>query len=140
MRSRSYRTVFGALAAIGIVGCTQAPKRLGAPQDSDTPATFKVRVADTEEAVAGAAVTAQFFAAERVMALLGRSLVEPDFLPGGAGVAVLHHRYWTERFQSAPSVIGTTIVVDGRPCVIVGVAPPAFQPEGAGLLWIPKKP
>jgi MacB-like periplasmic core domain len=137
MRSRPSWTVFGALVLTGLAGCTQ-PRTLGAPQGSYTPGTFTVKIAETEAAVAGAAVTTEFFTAEGVRPLLGRSFVEPDFAKERAAVAILNHRYWVEQFQSSPAVIGSKIVVDGRPHVIVGVAPPAFQPEGAGLIWIPK--
>src|SRR5262245_16004094 len=124
MGSRPLRAALGALVVFALSGCTPPPPKLGAPQDSYTPATFKVKIADSDEAVAGAAVTARFFSAEGVRPMLGRSLVEPDFAKGSPGVAVLHHRYWVERFQSSPTVIGSNIVVDGRPHVIVGVAPP----------------
>ena len=91
--------------------------------------------ADAEESVPGAAVTAQFFAAENVRPQLGRAFIGSE---PGAAVAILNHRYWVERFHSAPSVVGMTIVVDGRTRTIVGVTPEAFQPEGAGMIWIPK--
>lgn len=38
----------------------------------------------------------------------------------------------------APSVIGSQVLVNGTRTVSVGVAPPTFQPERAGSLWIPK--
>jgi putative ABC transport system permease protein len=134
MRSRTYLTAFGALAAIALAACMPAPK-LGAPQDSFTAATFKVKIADEEEAVAGAAVTARFFTAESVRPQLGRAFIGPE---SGAAVVMLNHRYWKDRFQSSPAAIGMTIVVDGRTRTIVGITPEAFQPEGAGLIWIPK--
>jgi hypothetical protein len=117
--------------------CNVERPRIGAPEGSFTPAKFSVKVGEVTETVDGAVVTAQFLSAGNVI-LLGRGFVEPDNAAGAQGVAVLSHRYWTERFQSAPTVIGTKIVVDGRPRLIVGVAQPAFDPDRAGLLWIPK--
>ena len=136
MRFRLYRTAFVALAVIGIAGCMPPPK-FGAPEGSYAPATYKVKVADSEETVAGAAVTGQFFTTTKP--LMGRAMIGSDFLGGGAGVAVLSHPYWVERFQSSPAVIGQEIAVDGRRRTIVGIMPAAFQPEGAGRIWIPGK-
>ena len=138
MWSRTSLTVLGTLAVIGIAGC--AEPKLGAPAGSYTAATFKLKVANADDIVDGAAVTPQFFAAEGVRPLLGRFFTAEDSPPGGYGAAVLSHRYWTEQLRSDPAAIGASLVVDGRQHVIVGVAPPAFQPEGAGLIWIPKKP
>ena len=136
MRFRLYRTVFVALAVTVLTGCMPPPK-FGAPKDSYTPATFKVKVGDSEDTVAGAAVTAPFFSA--VKPQLGRSLLPVEFAGGGAGVAVLSQHFWVERFQSSPAVIGQRIEVDGRSRTIVGVMPAEFEPDGAGLVWIPGK-
>jgi len=130
--------------AIGVVvltlsACMPPPKQ-GAPAGSYTPATFKVKIADAEETVPGAAVTAQFFAAEGVRPMLGRSFIGEEFAGNGTGVAMLSHQYWVDRFASDPGLIGRSLVVDGRPRTIVGVTPPTFAPENGGLLWIPKTP
>jgi putative ABC transport system permease protein len=85
-------------------------------------------------------VTAQFFAAEDVRPQLGRNFIDPEFAGQGTGVTMLSHRYWGDRFASDPGVIGRRIDVNGGPRTIVGVAPPTFQPENAGSLWIPKVP
>ena len=128
-----------ALALIVALGGCAAPRKVGAPKDSYTPASFKVSSGGVEETIQGSAVSAPFFAAEQVKPLLGRFFIaDAEYAPSPHEVAVLNHRYWVERFQSAPAVIGSKIVVDGRSRVIVGVAPPTFDPEGAGMIWIPK--
>ena len=51
------------------------------------------------------------------------------FYPGdgeGTGVeqfVVLGHRYWQRRFAGSASVVGKSVIVNGTPCSIVGVAP-----------------
>ncbi len=56
----------------------------------------------------------------------GRALVPDDDTPGAACVAVLSAGLRARRFAGA-DVLGTALVLDGRPCTIVGVLPPAFQ-------------
>jgi hypothetical protein len=118
--------------------CAAQPSRIGAPDGSYVPRAFTVAISGTTEVVDGAVVTPPFFAAEEVKPLLGRFFIDGDYTSGPKGVAVLSHRYWVERFQSAPTVIGSVVEVDGRALIIVGVAPPAFQPDRGGSLWIPK--
>jgi hypothetical protein len=133
------RLAVAAVVVLTLTACMPPPKQ-GAPAGSYAPATFKVKLADAEETVPGAAVTAQFFAAEGVRPLLGRSFIDPEFAGQGTGVAILSHRYWVDRFASDPGVIGKSILVEGRPRTVVGVTPPTFAPENGGLLWIPKAP
>lgn len=128
-----------AALVLALTGCL-APAKQGAPAGSYVPATFKVKIAETEESVPGAAVTAPFFAAEGVRPFLGRSFIDAEFAGQGTGVAILSHGYWVDRFHSSPTVIGTKIVVDGRPRTIVGITPPTFAPENAGSIWIAKTP
>ena len=54
------------------------------------------------------------------------------------GFMVLSDRGWRERFSADPSIVGRGVVVDGRPCEIVGVARPGFAfPDRDALLWTP---
>lgn len=56
--------------------------------------------------------------------MLGRGLRADDAAPG-TDVAVLSHALWTRRFAADPTVIGTTVSLDRRPHVVVGVMPAA---------------
>lgn len=74
-------------------------------------------------------VTDDFFAVLDIRPALGRL-----FGTGGSplrnasdgAVAVLGHDLWVERFASNPSVIGTSITLNGVPLTIIGVAPAGF--------------
>ena len=129
-----------AAVVLALSGCVPPPPKHGAPAGSYAPATFTVKVAEAEETVPGAAVTAQFLAAEGVRPMLGRGFIDAEFAGSGTGVAMLSHQYWVDRFASDPALIGRNIVVDGRPRTIIGITPPTFAPENGGLLWIPKTP
>jgi len=139
------RTAVSRLLVTGLMVGMQAwcnidRPRIGAPEGSFTAATFSVKVGDASTTVEGSAVAPQFFSSGRDALFLGRAFVEPDYAASAVGVAMLSHRYWADRFQAAPALIGQRIVVDGQARTIIGVAAQNFQPDGAGLLWIPKHP
>jgi predicted permease len=56
----------------------------------------------------------------------GRPLEARDDEPSAPCVAVLAHGLRVRRFGNAP-VVGTALVLDGRPCTVVGVLPQTFQ-------------
>ncbi len=72
-------------------------------------------------------VTGNYFRALDIRPALGR-LIQPDEgMPGRIdAVAVLGHSTWQRRFGSDPSVVGRIVMVNGRACTIVGVAPRGF--------------
>jgi hypothetical protein len=139
MRAAVSRLLVPGLILAMQMGCSVDRPRLGAPEGSYTQAKLSVKVAEAVETIDGSAVTPKFFSAGPDAVYVGRAFVEPDYATGATGVAMLSHRYWVERFESSPAVIGSRIVVDGQTRTIVGVAAPNFQPDGAGLLWIPKR-
>jgi predicted permease len=59
--------------------------------------------------------------------------------PGAAPVAVLSFRFWSRRFNRDPGVVGRTLMLDGRPFAVIGVAAEGFQGTGirAGDAWVP---
>ncbi|HJS98385.1 MAG TPA: ABC transporter permease [Terriglobales bacterium] len=78
------------------------------------------------------AVTGNYFSALGVKPLLGRLFVPGEGeKPGDALTLVLGHAYWQRRFAGDPAVIGKHIAVNGRPAIIIGVAPRQFH----GLLF-----
>jgi len=80
------------------------------------------------------AVTPDAFDKLGVGVVLGRPLQPSDGdLPPGLPVAVLTHRYWQSHFAGAADVIGRTIIVNGHPLTIVGVAKPGFESFSATL-------
>ena len=85
-------------------------------------------------------VTADFFQATRVAPVMGRGFVpDDDASTGGRPVLVLSHKGWERHFQRDPSVIGRTLLVNGAPFDIVGVAPAGFRglEVGGPDLWAP---
>lgn len=78
-------------------------------------------------------VSGNYFSLLGVEAALGRVLMEGDDRTiGGHPVVVLSHSYWRSRFGQDPSVLNQTLVVQGFPMTIVGVAQRGFLSERPG--------
>ena len=78
-------------------------------------------------------VSGNYFSLLGVDAALGRVLSEDDDRTiGGHPVVVLSHSYWRNRFGQDPSVLNQSLVVNGFPMTIVGVAQRGFGSERPG--------
>lgn len=83
------------------------------------------------ERVRAVSVERQFFSVLGASASLGRTFGDDD----PENVAVVSAQLWERRFDRDPSLPGKTIVLDGRPVIVVGVMPDEFQfPYGAGSM------
>ena len=92
-------------------------------------------MADTEM------VSGNYFDVLGVQPAMGRLLVSSDDLAQEANpVAVLSFAYWQRRFGSDPRIVNQTILINGHPFTVVGVAPPSFHSVGSGdspALFVP---
>jgi predicted permease len=80
----------------------------------------------------GRAVTPEFFQVFGVSPMLGRFLNEDD-----RDKLVLSYGMWQSQFGGDPGVLGRTLLLDGTPHQVVGVAPKNFRfPPGASA-WSP---
>jgi predicted permease len=78
--------------------------------------------------VDGAEVSGSYFGVLGLQPALGRLIAPEDTATvGGAAVVVLSEDYWTTRFKRDAGVLGRSIVVNGQPLAIVGVAPRGFD-------------
>jgi putative ABC transport system permease protein len=78
------------------------------------------------ESLDGALVTPGTFEFFGMPALHGRVLQPGDYGPGAPPVCVLRHKTWVERFGADPSILNTTLVLNGTPRTVVGIMPPRF--------------
>ncbi len=100
---------------------------------------FTLTYRDGSYAVHGGVVTPNYFDTLRLTLARGRAFTEED-ARGSALTAVISDRMWLERFQRADDAVGQTVMLNGYPATIVGVAPPGFQ--GVWLaersdVWVP---
>ena len=89
--------------------------------------------------ITGEIVTLNFFRTLGVAAARGRLFTDSDL--NGPLVAVVSDTFWRAQLGAAEDVLGRTLILDGKPHVVVGVLPPdfQFQPPRA-TLWTPFTP
>jgi len=88
------------------------------------------------ELLNGALVSASIFRVLGVSPQLGRGFLDEEDPEGHNQVAVISDSLWKRRFSADPAIIGRKITLNGRPHVVVGVLPAAFQFPGQNDLWI----
>jgi macrolide transport system ATP-binding/permease protein len=72
-------------------------------------------------------VTGNYFSLLGIQPALGRLIREDEASPGpSAPVAVLGYSTWVRRFGGDPAVIGHKVMLNGRPCTVVGVVAEVF--------------
>ena len=92
--------------------------------------------------VNAARMTAGVFSALEVQPLLGRVFTAQED-EQKAQVALLNYSTWKSRFDGNPQILGTTILLDREPYLIIGVMPRSFEfPLIPGRLshsemWVP---
>ena len=94
--------------------------------------------AGTPEHIEGAYVTDGFFETLRTPALVGRTITREETVIGNNRVMVVSHAFWQRRLGGDPSIVGTSLTLDGGPYTVVGVMPETFTYPAERLdFWIP---
>jgi predicted permease len=99
-----------------------------------------LRGPDGGEAIQVGIVSANFFSVLGTRPATGRFFLdEEDRAPRTHAVAVLSHRYWTERFGADPSILERGVVLNGTPFTVIGIAETGFHGPSviAPDMWIP---
>jgi|SRR5579872_1641540 len=96
---------------------------------------------DRPEVVPVAFAGGDFFSILRAQAQIGRVFTDQDDRPGGVRVAVISDGFWHSHFGGNQNVLGRTLLINGEPVSIIGVAQaslhfPAWAP-GAADVWLP---
>jgi predicted permease len=105
------------------------------------PVPFGVSLGGRTERTWGHLVTPSYFATLRVRAALGHFPEDDQERPGPVPVVVVSDRFWRERLNADPSVIGRQLRVNGHACAVVAVGPESFFGASPDLfpadLWMP---
>lgn len=90
------------------------------------------------ERLDGALVNAEYFDVLGVRPAAGRFFLPQEDVDGDDRVVVLSHGLWTRKFARDPAVVGSTLLLNGNPHTVVGVAPADFEdPRLSGGAWAP---
>ncbi len=99
--------------------------------------------------VGAVAVTANFFSTLGMQPVSGRGFTREEEQPGKDQVVVISDGLWEREFGRDPNLIGTSITLNNRRRVVVGIMPPGFNfPRSAEMpppynlpartdLWLP---
>jgi predicted permease len=92
---------------------------------------------EPQRAVIGFA-SASLFRALGVPAARGRTFSEAEDRDGADDVAVLSDGLWRRAFGADPAILGRTVEINGVRRAVVGVMPPGFDVDDAGVeIWAP---
>ena len=98
---------------------------------------------DTPQQLDAAKVPADFFSMLGIKPLYGRAFLPTEMQPGADREAILSGALWRTQFGSDPHIVGTSIMLDGKPYQVVGVMPVipkiAFSPAMVDI-WTPFAP
>jgi putative ABC transport system permease protein len=92
---------------------------------------------DNPQQVQGIHVSADYFAMFGAPVIAGRTFTAAEDSPNGGHVVVLSYSLWKSRFGGNSSIVGSTIQLEGQPCLVVGVIGPGFVIDPPGDLWLP---
>jgi predicted permease len=79
------------------------------------------------EQIYGQMVSGNFFDLLGVKAARGRTFDRAESeVDGSRSVGVITHRFWMRRFGGDPKIVGRTLLINGRPVTVIGIAPKDF--------------
>ena len=69
--------------------------------------------------------------------LAGRAFTDEEEKPGAPAVAMIEEGLWKRRFGADPGLIGRTLVLNGTPTTVVGIAPGGLKRISGGDIYTP---
>jgi predicted permease len=89
------------------------------------------------EYVQGRQTSAELFSVFGVPLSRGRAFLAEEDRLGAPPVAIISYGLWQRRYAGSPAVIGRSLVFDGKPYTVVGIAPADFQLYGEVDVFTP---
>ncbi|MBL37066.1 MAG: hypothetical protein CMP07_01510 [Xanthomonadales bacterium] len=103
--------------------------------------TMNMRGAEGPMRINGRMVSGSYFRAMQQVPQKGRLIQPADDRPGAPErIAVISDRFYRDRLGANPSVLGSTLTVNGQGVTVAGVAAPGFDHPGLGTstdLYLP---
>jgi putative ABC transport system permease protein len=89
--------------------------------------TFNFGGGDVPERISGALVTPSLFPLLGVEPIKGRTFAREEQGQGHDDMIVISERLWQRRFNSDPSLIGKSLLLNGRSYTVIGIMPAKFE-------------
>src|SRR4029450_9637779 len=89
--------------------------------------SFNLAAEDRPERITGATVTAGVLPLLGVSPIKGRFFLPEECTLGRDDVVIISARLWQRRLNSAPQIIGTKLLLNGKTFTVVGVMPAGFD-------------
>ncbi len=89
--------------------------------------TFNFGGGDIPERISGALVTPTLFPLLGVEPIKGRTFAREEQGQGHDDMIVISERLWKRRFNSDPSLIGKSLLLNGRSYTVIGIMPAKFE-------------
>jgi predicted permease len=89
------------------------------------------------EYVNGREISAELFSTLGISPIQGRAFRPDEDQPGASPVVIISYALWQRDFGGEPAAIGRSLVYDGKPYTVVGVAPARFQLDGEADVFTP---
>jgi macrolide transport system ATP-binding/permease protein len=107
----------------------------------EAPVAVSLRASSANERVWGEQVSGDYFSVLGLRPAYGRFFTPEEGAPhGGDPVIVLSYGLWQRRFGGSHRVLDETVLINGQPCRVIGVAPENFRGITLGVrpeLWRP---
>ena len=87
--------------------------------------------------IPGASVSSGFFEALRVTPQMGRLFLPADETFGAPDVAILSAGIWKRRYGGKAEILGTSMLVNGKPHLVIGIVPEGVLIPGDSEIWVP---
>jgi predicted permease len=92
------------------------------------PTDLNLSYNNRSERIRAELVSGTWFETLGLTTALGRGFTAgDDRLPGAHPVVVLTHDYWQSRFSGNPGILNQTVLLNGYPMTVVGVAAPGYH-------------
>lgn len=102
-----------------------------------SPRGFTITGSQGPERAPGAMASASFFNVIDAPPVIGRYFSDGEDRRGAERVVVISEALWRRRFQASPTVLGSSVEVDGEPYTVIGVAPAGFSEVWRLDVWVP---
>jgi putative ABC transport system permease protein len=80
-----------------------------------------------------------YFALMQTKPLIGRAFLPEEQQEGRDQVVILSFGLWERRFGKDPGLVGQTLQLGGKPCLVIGIMPPEFRSLPASLVRSPNE-